>query len=174
MPAPKEKAKPQGRPSSYTVAMAEKICKLLASGNSLNTICKMEGMPHRVTVNRWLAQREAFRTMYIRAREDQADCLFDEILDIADEECTMVRADKHGSKDDDGQGNTEVVFDPTAVQRNRLRIDARKWYAAKLRPRVYGDRYTEAKADSPEVGDQPAAPEYRLAPDENVPSSPHL
>ena len=52
----------------------------------------------------------------------------------------MVKADKHGTQDDDGQGNTEVVFDSTAVQRNRLRVDTRKWLLSKLAPKKYGDK----------------------------------
>lgn len=75
-----------------------------------------------------------------RARELQAEYMAEDILSIADEECTMVKADKHGSQDDDGQGNTEVVFDSTAVQRNRLRVDARKWLLSKLAPKKYGDK----------------------------------
>ena len=55
----------------------------------------------------------------------------------------MVKADKHGSQDDDGEGNTEVVFDSTAVQRNRLRVDARKWLLSKLAPKKYGDKLTQ-------------------------------
>lgn len=34
----------------------------------------------------------------------------------------------------------EVKLDAAAVARNRLRVDARKWVAAKLKPRVYGDK----------------------------------
>jgi hypothetical protein len=91
---------------------------------------------------RWLAdeRNENLRERYARARELQAEYMAEDILAIADEECTMVKADKHGSQDDDGQGNTEVVFDSTAVQRNRLRVDARKWLLSKLAPKKYGDK----------------------------------
>ncbi|QPS76049.1 terminase small subunit protein [Delftia acidovorans] len=97
------------------------------------------------TVMRWLGKPEnaAFREQYACARDAQADKLVEEMLEIADEECTMVRSDKHGSKDDDGQGNTEVVFDATAVARNKLRVDARKWVASKMAPKKYGDKVTQ-------------------------------
>mgnify|MGYP000426269079 FL=1 len=55
----------------------------------------------------------------------------------------MVKADKHGSQDDDGMGQTEVVFDSTAVQRNRLRVDARKWLLSKMVPKKYGDKLVQ-------------------------------
>jgi len=127
------------RPSSYTKERGAAICARLIAGESLNRICQDEGMPSVVTVYNWLAASEEFLKLYTRAREDQADTLADQIVSIADEECTTVKADKHGTKADDDDGNTEVVFDSTAVARNRLRVDARKWVAAKLKPKKYGD-----------------------------------
>lgn len=148
------------RPSDYTQALGDLICERLADGESLRTICAGEDMPHRSTVFRWLASDEAFRDQYARAREDQADTLADEIVAISDEECTTVRADKHpGAKADDEDGNVEVVFDSTAVARNRLRVDARKWVASKLKPKKYGDRQVLA-------GD-PDAPLHAI-PDEQI------
>jgi hypothetical protein len=35
---------------------------------------------------------------------------------------------------------TVEKLDPVGINRNRLRVDARKWIAAKLKPRKYGDR----------------------------------
>lgn len=128
------------RPTDYATAVADNVCERLADGESLKSICSDEGMPSRSTVFRWLGVHKEFRDMYARAREEQAELLADEIVGISDEEVTMVRADKHGVKDDDGNGNAEVVFDATAVARNRLRVDARKWVAAKLKPKKYGDK----------------------------------
>lgn len=131
-----------GRPTVYSDLVAAKLCAYIADGMSLRNVCKQPGMPSTATVMRWLADdsKAAFREQYARAREAQADLLAEEILSIADEECTMVRADKHGSNDDDGEGHTEVVFDSTAVARNRLRVDARKWLASKMAPKKYGDK----------------------------------
>lgn len=129
-----------GRPSDYRDGLAELICERIADGESLKSICAEDSMPGRSTVFRWLATHETFRDMYAHAREEQAETLADEIVGISDEVCTTVRADKHGTRSDDDEGNTEVVFDATAVARNRLRVDARKWVAAKLKPRKYGDR----------------------------------
>lgn len=116
----------------------------LIAGESLKAICRRDDMPGFATVMRWLAEDSesgrSFRDRYARAREAQAEAMADEILSIADEECTTVRADKHGSRDDDGDGNTVVVFDSAAVQRNRLRVDARKWLLSKLIPKKYGDK----------------------------------
>ena len=120
-----------GAPSKYTERLADSICERLADGESLKAICAGKGMPSRTTVFRWLADNPAFRDMYTRAREEQADALADEIVSIADEAEAVV---KHDGED------VSLSLDATAVARNRLRVDARKWVAAKLKPRKYGDK----------------------------------
>lgn len=103
------------RPSDFTQETADLICALLLEGESLRSICAMDGMPDKATVFRWLAAKPAFRDQYAKAKEDQAEALADEIVAIADDQ------------DED-------------VQRSRLRVDARKWVAAKLLPKKYGER----------------------------------
>lgn len=125
-----------GRPSEFTQEMADAICERIADGQSLRAICLDDGMPSKSTVFKWLGQQEAFADQYARAREAQADALFDEVLDIADEDCLIVLRD-------DGGEPVKAEFDSTAVQRNKLRVDARKWMAGKLRPKVYGDKITQ-------------------------------
>ena len=119
-----------GRPSSYTQETADTICERIALGESLRSICAQDDMPDQTTVFRWLRSNEDFRQQYARAREDQADALFDECLDIADDKSRDVRKTEDGAE----LCNTEFV------QRAKLRIDTRKWMAGKLRPKVYGDR----------------------------------
>lgn len=122
-------------------AMAELVEFLISNSTdgNLAEFTRRHGFVY-VTVLNWINADPKRTEMYAHAREERADRLADEIVAISDEECTMVRADKHGSKDEDGQGYTEVVFDPTAVARNRLRVEARKWAASKLKPRMYGDK----------------------------------
>jgi hypothetical protein len=73
----------RGRPSDYSVEIADTICNRLAGGESLRAICANDGMPDRATVSRWLARYEEFRDQYAFARECQADRLVDRILEIA-------------------------------------------------------------------------------------------
>lgn len=145
----KQQRKPK---TEYTAELALQICDHIASGLPLRAIAALPGMPALSTMMVWLDGRHAeFTEQYARAREAQADKMAEEILSIADEECTMVRADKHGSKDDDGSGNTEVLFDATAVARNRLRVDARKWLASRMAPKKYGDKI-QAEHSGPNGG----------------------
>lgn len=129
------------RPSiRYSDEVAERICEALADGRSLASICEDDDMPRQATVFRWLADERysAFRESYVRAREAQADKIFDEILDIADD----ARNDWMERRREDG--SVDEVLNHEHVQRSRLRIDARKWMAGKLRPKVYGDKLLHA------------------------------
>jgi hypothetical protein len=108
-----------GRPSSYTDERADELCTWIAQGNSLRSFCKIHGMEAQ-TVYRWMRERPDFQQRYARAHEDRADSLADEMCDIADEVAA-------------NGGSIE------AVQAARLRIDTRKWIAAKLRPGRWGE-----------------------------------
>lgn len=125
-----------GRPTAYTPELATAICEQIADGLSLRQICVKDGMPSQSMVFRWLAQpdRVGFREQYARAREAQADKLADEILEIADE----TEGDFIGKEL--GDGTVVEVVDHEHIQRSKLRVDARKWKAAKLAPKKYGDR----------------------------------
>jgi hypothetical protein len=116
------------------------ICERIANGESLRAICRDEEMPALSTVFRWLSLDTSFSEQYARAREEQADTFADEIVSISDEEATTVKVDEE---------DVRVVFDATAVARNRLRVDARKWVASKLKPKKYGER--QVLAGDPEA-----------------------
>jgi len=122
------------RPSKYSQQLADAICDLLVDGKSLRTICSTAKMPSRSTVIRWLAENEAFRNQYARARELQADTLAEEILDIADKAVLGERLKK------DGKGKVLERQTGDMGERSKLMIDARKWYAGKLQPKKYGER----------------------------------
>lgn len=135
---------PAGRPSSFTQAIADTICERIVEGESLRAICRDPDMPAISSVFKWLANDPKFADQYARSKEEQGENFADQIVAIADEEHTMVK--------DMGDGVTAVVYDSTAVARNRLRVDARKWVAAKLKPKKYGDRVEVDAKHSGNVG----------------------
>jgi len=110
----------------YTEDIAAVICGRLADGESLKAICLTEGVPSKKVVYKWLATKPDFLALYTQAREDQADTLADEILEIAD--------DRSRDLDDKGKVDRDVI------DRARLRVDSRKWIASKLKPKKYGDK----------------------------------
>jgi hypothetical protein len=107
--------RPAHRPSDYTQEIADHICEQIADGKSLRSICREDDMPNKATVFRWLGKHETFRDQYARAMEARADSHADDIVDIAD----------------------DPTLDPND---KRVRIDARKWTASKLKAKVYGDK----------------------------------
>jgi hypothetical protein len=119
--------------SIRTTELTDEICSLLAEGKSLREICRTEGMPSVGTVLRWVGEDEHLREQYTRAREMQADAYFDEIVLIAD---TPQRGERRTIKPD---GSEEVV-ELDMIEHRKLRVDARKWSAARMAPKKYGDR----------------------------------
>jgi hypothetical protein len=103
--------------AEFSPELFDAICERIADGDSLRSICLEPDMPSKASVMRWLAADTALSDQYARAREMQADALFDECLTIADD---------------------------TSREPNdrRMSFDARKWMAGKLRPKVYGDKIT--------------------------------
>jgi hypothetical protein len=106
----------RGRPSSFSREICEEICRRIAEGETLRAICAEPGMPDRSTCIRWLEANPEFRNQYAQAREDQADALADEMLDVA---------------------RSATNQDANA---KRVLIDTLKWRAGKLRPKVYGEK----------------------------------
>lgn len=125
-----------GRPSNYSQELAEEICSRIMSGESVIGMCREDNMPGEKTVYSWLAKHADFQQMYSRAREIQADRMLEEIIEIADDG----KNDWMERYDPDNPG---WQFNGEHVQRSRLRSDNRKWVAAKLAPKKYGDRVTQ-------------------------------
>lgn len=126
-----------GRPSKYTPELADKICEQLACGISLRTVCKAEDVPSAATVFSWLRSNPEFLEQYTRAKEESADALIEESLDIADDG-TNDWMERNGN---DG-APIGWQLNGEHIQRSRLRIETRKWMASKLKPKKYGDRQT--------------------------------
>jgi hypothetical protein len=131
-----------GRPSTFSQDVADIICERIADGESLRAICGDDDMPAKSSVFKWLSEQASFSDQYARARETQADAIFDEILDIADDGSNdwMVKNTADG-------GAIGWRENGEALRRSALRVDARKWMAGKLRPKKYGDKVQHTGAD---------------------------
>lgn len=163
-PARKQAAKAPQKPltpwqqwSADPERAIDELCSHVTEGGHLAEFAKARSINY-TTVLQWLKQVPERAEMYARAREERADKLADEIVAISDE------IEVQNVIGDDGEV-VEVKMDATAVARNRLRVDARKWVAAKLKPRTYGDRTTLA-------GDPEAPVETKLSGTVNVTNAP--
>lgn len=105
---------------SYSIELATEICKRMLDRNgdgsprSVKEIASDDDMPAERTIYDWIADEAEFAQLYARAREAQAHMAAAQIIEIADTEPDAAKA--------------------------RNRIDARKWYAAKLNAKHYGDK----------------------------------
>jgi len=122
-----------GRPNGYNVEVVDEICNIIStSSKSMKTISQEVGIPVR-TILDWLNKHEDFLHKYTRAKEHQADFLAEEIIDIADDSTNDTKTIFKDGKNIEVE-NTEWV------NRSKLRVEARKWAASKLKPKKYGDK----------------------------------
>ena len=124
---------PGGRPTIFTQELGDIICEKISDGQSMRTICKDEDMPCVRTVYYWLRTNEEFLIQYTIAKEESADAMIEEMLDIADDGTNDYMTIK--------KGNYEYnVEDREVTNRSKLRVDTRKWIASKLKPKKYGEK----------------------------------
>ena len=121
-----------GRSTKFTEEISNKIIDITSTSNrSMASICLELGI-HPSSVYLWLQDNKGFSDKYARAKEWQADFMAEEILSIADD------ATNDFMKIDKGDQSYEIE-NKEFVSRSRLRVEARKWLASKLKPKKYGD-----------------------------------
>jgi hypothetical protein len=137
---------PGGRPTDYNDEVAALICERVATHTiGLERLCNMyDDMPSKFTVNLWRYKHPEFSTRYAQAKLIQADLIAEECLEIADDSRGDIKYDEEGNE----------VINSEFVARSRLRIDTRKWLAAKLLPKQYGVHAEESKSSTESVLEQ--------------------
>jgi hypothetical protein len=132
--SPPPKRKPPVRVSGYSVERGHRICEIIATTpQSLARLCRLPGMPSVATLMRWLRDHEEFQEAYAIAKQFQVDLLVEEMIEIADDSSADLIVTKDG----------KTVCNPSAVQRSKLRVEARMWLASKLSPGKYGNPRSE-------------------------------
>jgi hypothetical protein len=143
--------------STFTQALFDKICELIADGKSVREIVEMKGMPSRATFRQWHMRTPELQAQYDRACLDREEVYFEQIIAIADDTShDTIATEKNGE-----QMNSEWVT------RSRLRIDARKWTLARMNRKKYGDHITE-ELTGPNGGPLQVV-RLRMAPVEELP-----
>ena len=121
---------PGGRPTAYGSKIANKICTLIAQGDTLRAACIALKIPED-TVYGWLVSYPEFNQNYACARHIRADIAFGEqILDIADD----------GRNDWVETKTGRLVPNKELVLRSKIRIEARQFHMSRLHPQTWGDR----------------------------------
>ena len=105
----------------------QKITEVLTQmreGKSLRQASKMAGVARQTFLD-WVDKDQELSGQYARARSDMIDKIADDIMTIADEDLIPT-----------GEGKVDSAM----VQKQRLRVDTRKWLLSKLAPKKYGDK----------------------------------
>lgn len=133
-PADKKK---MGRPTLYTPELADEICDATAS-SELGLIHLCAANPHwpdRATIFIWRRKHPDFNDKYTRAKEDQMEVCVEHLQEIMNEPHKYI---------DEESGLQKI--DHNMI---RLKMDAIKWQAGKLKPKKFG----EAKVVEPNNSD---------------------
>jgi transposase len=105
----------------------QKITEILTQmreGKSLRQASQMAGVARQTFLD-WVDKDQELAGQYAHARAAMIDKIADDIMTIADEELVAT-----------GEGRVDSAM----VQKQRLRVDTRKWLLSKLSPKKYGDK----------------------------------
>lgn len=133
-----------GRPKIHSKELEDKILTEIAtSSKSLKSICSDPELPCVTTVLKWLREIPEFALQYTRAKEEQADFMCEEMLEIADD----------GSNDTitgvKANGEEYEMENKEWTSRSKLRVETRKWLASKLKPKKYGEKLDVTSGNEP-------------------------
>lgn len=117
--------------SKFDETLFESICERVANGETVAQVCRDLDVCRR-TFDRWCDADPELARRRAEAREAGEDAIADECLSIADE--------REGRALMPGGEEVAVVFDSTAVQRNKLRVWTRLELLKKWNPKKWGER----------------------------------
>lgn len=131
-----------GRPTLYAPHVMDYICQELSKGIPLTRICaggyepgeddlfeRPVVMPKPRTVRDWEAEDPTIAAQVARAREAGEEALFEQCLEISDDETHDWVASKKG-----------LLTNEVNIARAKLRVWTRMEMLKRINPRKYGDR----------------------------------
>ncbi len=124
-------AHPGGRPTKYNDELGKLICERVATNPvGLETLLSLyDDMPDHSTIKAWRKKFPRFSSWYLEAKSFQSELLVEEIDNMIDCGIRYVTDDK---------GNERI--DPPSASLLIAKINNRKWTAARLAPKIYGDK----------------------------------
>jgi len=133
---------PDSRARKFTYELFRQICETIAhSDKGLRHICKQHDIAPS-SFYYWLSSDTDLAKEYQQAREQQADYLAEQLLEIAnDDSKDMITCSVTGKQ----------TPNPVAARRSWIQIQTRMWIAARLNPRKYGYKVTPEALQIPEA-----------------------
>lgn len=143
-----------GRPPTLDYQrIMQAVCDRISQGELVKYAAIAEGTTAQTI--RKLALTDEFASSYARARDEQAHALAEQALEIADgsDAITQLYEDAIEAEDDALTESGSKMRHPiiaalraNLLNRDRMRMDARKWLTSKIAPRYYGDKLELAGA----------------------------
>ena len=120
-----------GRPTDYTLEFAKRICDTIATNiDGTRALCdKFDWMPHEDTLRLWRFHNREFSAMYLQAKSFQSELMMEQINDVYNNELSYYT---------DSDGNERI--DSPSVTLAVAKANTLKWQAARLAPKIYGER----------------------------------
>lgn len=111
-----------GGQTKYTKELAERVLDELRTHGSTLKAAKACGILRSTVVN-WTRMFPEFNDLYARAKAEGIDALVEDTIEISDEPISPME---------------NGAVDNALIQKARMRIDTRRWYAERLEARKYG------------------------------------
>lgn len=118
--------------STFNQALADEICQVIStSPKMLEELCaERPHWPCYQTVYEWRIKYSSFGDAYARAKHTQIDALVNHIF--------VLLRDKSQDYYINDEGKTRINH--AYINKLKIEVDAIKWLASKLMPKLYGDR----------------------------------
>lgn len=124
----------------YTEALGQEIHEHIVNGLSLMKIAQLPGMPGSSVLYTWIAtESHPLSKLYVRAKEILVARIEEEIQDIADEPLPgVIKTTRQAVTKNGGIVTLEEERIIDNVERTKLRVAARQWTLAHLKPKKHG------------------------------------
>lgn len=122
----------EGRPTKFNKEICDRICFLVATNPmGLKKLCEsFPELPSVCVIQEWRYKFPHFALSFNEAKAVQVNLMVEHCEELSNEKLYYV----------DGEGNKRVDTGFTSAQ--KLIVEQRRWYAAKLAPKMYGESRT--------------------------------
>lgn len=128
---------PGQRVTAWVINLGEdealtRVLDAMVEGQALADFCRDNGFSYTV-LRKWIEGDKNRKAAYAQAKEDRADFQAEQILEVSRRDCTTPVLDGEGKL-------VGTRVDTGKVQQAKLETDNLKWIAARMKPKVYGDK----------------------------------